>query len=129
MIKLEALISEITRWIDDNIHQPLSVNDVAARSGYSKWHLQRVFFQMKGKNIAAYIRDKKLALAAHDLIESRDRVLDIGFRYGFESQQSFTRTFSKKYRIPPQKYRRLHTQNNSGCRKADTPRRPGNLFQ
>ncbi|ACZ77700.1 transcriptional regulator, AraC family [Dickeya parazeae Ech586] len=109
MIKLEELITEIIQWIDDNIHQQLSIDDVAARSGYSKWHLQRVFFQKNGKNIAAYIRDKKLALAAYDLVESKDRVLDIGFRYGFDSQQSFTRSFSKKYSIPPQKYRRLYT--------------------
>ncbi|MEO3988684.1 helix-turn-helix domain-containing protein [Pseudocitrobacter cyperus] len=111
MIKLEQMISEIILWIDDNIHQPLSINDVAARAGYSKWHLQRVFFQVKGQNIATYIRDKKLALAASDLIHSRDRILDISFRYGFESQQSFTRSFSKKYSVPPQAYRRLYTKN------------------
>ncbi len=109
MIKLEELIDEITRWIDDNIHQPLSINDVATHSGYTKWHLQRVFFRMKGANIATYIRDKKLMLAAIDLVESHDKILDISFRYGFESQQSFTRTFSKKYNLPPQKYRRVYT--------------------
>lgn len=110
MIKLEELISEITQWIDESIHQSLSVNDVAARSGYSKWHLQRVFFRVKGVNLAAYIRDKKLSLAAQDLISSRDKILDIGFRYGFDSQQSFTRSFSKKYNVPPQAYRRLYTE-------------------
>lgn len=110
MIKLEELISEITHWIDENIHQPLSINDVAARSGYSKWHLQRIFFRMKGINVATYIRDKKLVLAARDLIESRDKILDISFRYGFDSQQSFTRSFSKKYSVPPLKYRRLYTE-------------------
>lgn len=110
MIKLEVLIAEITQWIDENIHHPLSINDVAARSGYSKWHLQRIFFQMKGINIATYIRDRKLALAASDLLESRDKVIEIGFRYGFDSQQSFTRSFSRKYSIPPQKYRQLYTE-------------------
>lgn len=110
MIRLDNLISEITQWIDDNIHQPLSIEDVAARAGYSKWHLQRVFVQMKGENIAAYIRDRKLSLAANDLVKSHDKILDISFRYGFDSQQSFTRSFSRKYRIPPQKYRRLYAE-------------------
>ncbi|WP_448667906.1 helix-turn-helix domain-containing protein [Enterobacter mori] len=49
-------------------------------------------------------------IAANDLIVSRDKVLDIGFRYGFESQQSFTRSFTKKYNVPPQAYRRLYTE-------------------
>ncbi|HFE3213382.1 TPA: helix-turn-helix domain-containing protein [Klebsiella quasipneumoniae subsp. similipneumoniae] len=110
MIKLEKLIDEITLWIDEHIHQPISISDVATRAGYSKWHLQRIFSQIKGQRMATYIRDKKLALAAQDLIDSSDKILDIGFRYGFESQQAFTRTFSRKYNVPPQKYRRLHSR-------------------
>lgn len=108
MINLNEVINDIKIWIDDNIHQPLRINDVAIRSGYSQWHLQRVFFQITGINIATYIRDKKLTLAANDLIESHDRIIDICFRYGFESQQSFTRTFAKKYNMPPRKYRCLN---------------------
>ena len=108
MVKLEGMITEITQWIDANIHCPLSISDVAARAGYSKWHLQRIFLKITGESIATYIRDKKLALAARDLVESQEGILDISFRYGFDSQQSFTRSFSKKYKTPPQKYRRLY---------------------
>lgn len=112
MIILDELINEITQWIDDNIHQPLSITDVAARAGYSKWHLQRVFFQKKGENIATYIRHKKLTLAANDLINSSSKIIDICFLYGFESQQSFTRSFSKKYNISPRVYRQLYKKNH-----------------
>ncbi|EEU3016420.1 helix-turn-helix domain-containing protein [Klebsiella oxytoca] len=111
MLRTEDIIDEITQWIDSNLHKPLKIEDVAARAGYSRWHLQRIFFQVKGENIAAYIREKKLSLAAKDLIKSNDRVLEISFRYGFESQQSFTRSFSKKYNIPPKRYRQLHKNN------------------
>ncbi|WP_108704562.1 helix-turn-helix domain-containing protein [Klebsiella oxytoca] len=111
MLRTEDIIDEITQWIDSNLHKPLKIEDVAARAGYSRWHLQRIFFQVKGENIAAYIREKKLSLAAKDLIKSNDRVLEISFRYGFESQQSFTRSFSKKYNISPKRYRQLHKNN------------------
>ena len=110
MIDKGIVISHLVLWIDSNIEHRLSVEDVAKKSGYSKWHLQRVFYQMKGENIAAYIRDRKLTLAANDLVKSHDKILDISFRYGFDSQQSFTRSFSRKYRIPPQKYRRLYAE-------------------
>ncbi len=83
MLRTEDIIDEITQWIDSNLHKPLKIEDVAARAGYSRWHLQRIFFQVKGENIAAYIREKKLSLAAKDLIKSNDRVLEISFRYGF----------------------------------------------
>ncbi|BED04050.1 hypothetical protein VEE77_22420 [Escherichia coli] len=32
-------------------------------------------------------------------------VINIAFKYGFDSQQTFTRVFSKKYKLPPLKYR------------------------
>ncbi len=31
--------------------------------------------------------------------------MSIAYKYGFDSQQTFTRIFSKKYKLPPLKYR------------------------
>lgn len=35
------VIDAIVDWIDDNLHQPLRIEDIARHAGYSKWHLQR----------------------------------------------------------------------------------------
>ncbi|VEC75933.1 transcriptional activator ramA [Raoultella ornithinolytica] len=43
------VIETIVGWIDDNLHQPLRIDDIARHSGYSKWHLQRLFLQYKGR--------------------------------------------------------------------------------
>lgn len=105
MFRTEGIIDEITQWIDSNLHKPLKIEDVAARAGYSKWHLQRIFVQVKEVSLGKYIKDKKLRLAAKDLIETNEPVINIVFKYGFDSQQTFTRVFSKKYKLPPLKYR------------------------
>jgi AraC family multidrug resistance transcriptional activator len=47
MFRTEDIIDEITQWIDSNLHKPLKIEDVAARAGYSRWHLQRIFVQVK----------------------------------------------------------------------------------
>ncbi len=41
------VIDTIVEWIDDNLHQPLRIDDIARHAGYSKWHLQRLFLQYK----------------------------------------------------------------------------------
>ncbi|EMH6517486.1 helix-turn-helix domain-containing protein [Raoultella planticola] len=105
MFKTEDIIDEITQWIDSNLHKPLRIEDVAARAGYSKWHLQRIFVQVKEVSLGKYIRDKKLRLAAKDLIETNEPVISIACKYGFDSQQTFTRIFSKNYNLPPLRYR------------------------
>jgi AraC family multidrug resistance transcriptional activator len=105
MFRKEDIIDEITQWIDSNLHNPLKIEDVAARAGYSKWHLQRIFVQVKEVSLGKYIKDKKLRLAAKDLIETNEPVINIAYKYGFDSQQTFTRVFSNKYKLPPLRYR------------------------
>ena len=44
------VIDTIVEWIDDNLHQPLRIDDIARHAGYSKWHLRkRLFLQYKGR--------------------------------------------------------------------------------
>lgn len=55
------VIDTIVEWIDDNLHQPLRIDDIARHAGYSKWHLQRLFLQYKGESLGRYIRERKAA--------------------------------------------------------------------
>ena len=77
------VIDTIVEWIDDNLHQPLRIDDIARHAGYSKWHLQRLFLQYKGESLGRYIRERKLLLAARDLRDTDQRVCDICLKYGF----------------------------------------------
>lgn len=70
------VIDTIVEWIDDNLHQPLRIDDIARHAGYSKWHLQRLFLQYKGESLGRYIRERKLLLAARDLRDTDQRVYD-----------------------------------------------------
>ena len=60
------VIDTIVEWIDDNLHQPLRIDDIARHAGYSKWHLQRLFYSTR-ESLGRYIRERKLLLAARDL--------------------------------------------------------------
>lgn len=54
------VIDTIVEWIDDNLNQPLRIDDIARHAGYSKWHLQRLFMQYKGESLGRYVRERKL---------------------------------------------------------------------
>lgn len=108
----EDIIRDLVQWIDMHIHEKLCVEVVAARSGYSKFHLQRVFKSVTGQGVAEYIRDKRLEGACDDLKNCRLTIMDISFKYGYESQQLFSRIFKKKFDIPPSKYRKQYVDCN-----------------
>lgn len=102
----QNFMKSLIEWIEDNMDKPLRIENVARQSGYSKWYLQRMFTSTTGKSMGTYIRDRKLELAANDLLSSTDRIIDISERYGFDSQQSFTRIFGKKHHLSPSAYRK-----------------------
>ena len=94
------VIDTIVEWIDDNLHQPLRIDDIARHAGYSKWHLQRLFLQYKGESLGRYIREGSCCWPPAICVTPIQRVYDICLKYGFDSQQTlcvFTRTFN----LPP----------------------------
>ena len=38
-----GIIRDLLTWLEGHLDQPLSLDNVAAKAGYSKWHLQRMF--------------------------------------------------------------------------------------
>lgn len=65
-----------------------------------------LFLQYKGESLGRYIRERKLLLAARDLRDTDQRVYDICLKYGFDSQQTFTRVFTRTFNQPPGAYRK-----------------------
>lgn len=101
------IIKELLLWIEVNLEKPLLLDDVAIRSGYTKWHLQRVFKQATGLTLASYIRGRRLTKAATELRLTKLPILAVALRYQFDSQQSFTRRFKATFGVTPTEYRKL----------------------
>ncbi|PPS57908.1 hypothetical protein CRX72_08025 [Pantoea sp. BRM17] len=72
-------------------------DEMRVHSGYSKWHLQRMFKEVTGHAIGAYIRARRLSKAAVALRLTSRPILDIALQYRFDSQQTFTRAFKKQF--------------------------------
>lgn len=101
-----GIIRDLLTWLEGHLDQPLSLDNVAAKAGYSKWHLQRMFKDVTGHAIGAYIRARRLSKAAVALRLTARPILDIALQYRFDSQQTFTRAFKKQFAQTPAFYRR-----------------------
>ncbi len=101
MVTQETHIKELLVWIENNLRNPLSLDIVCEKSGYSKWYLQRMFRQQTNLPLAAYIRARRLYLAAFSLRFTQKSILDISLEYQFDSQQTFSRCFKKHFSVTP----------------------------
>ena len=97
---------ELIAWVEKNISQKLRLEDVARKSGFSLWHLQRIFKKHTGKTLGAYIKKVQMESAGMDIISGGCSITDIALKYGYDSQQSFTRAFGQYYGMPPAAYRK-----------------------
>ncbi|ASM24471.1 MDR efflux pump AcrAB transcriptional activator RobA [Serratia marcescens] len=109
-----GIIRDLLSWLESHLDQPLSLDNVAAKAGYSKWHLQRMFKDITGNAIGAYIRARRLSKAAVALRLTSRPILDIALQYRFDSQQTFTRAFKKQFAQTPALYRRAEDWNAFG---------------
>lgn len=109
-----SIIHDLLHWLESHLDQPLSLDHVAAKAGYSKWHLQRMFKDITGHAIGSYIRGRRLTQAAVALRLTSRPILDIALQYRFDSQQTFTRAFKKQFQRTPAQYRRDENWNMEG---------------
>ncbi|KJY93431.1 AraC family transcriptional regulator [Vibrio neptunius] len=99
-------ISKVLSFIHQHINEPLSLDDIARQSCWSRWQLQRVFQTETGIAVATYVRELKLSQAAERLIDTSDRVIDIALELGFSSEISFSRSFKQVFGLSPRAYRK-----------------------
>ena len=67
----------------------------------SPFHFQRMFTMLCGFTLGDYIRMRRLALAAEDLMRTDNKVIDIAYRYGYDTPESFSRAFTRFHGVTP----------------------------
>lgn len=100
-----AQLEKAVNFIEENLEEEIDVKEIAGTSGYSYFHFTRVFQAVAGQSLGEYLRRRRLARAAAELVTTRRLILDIALEYGFESQEAFHRAFQKVYGTSPGVYR------------------------
>ena len=93
------------RYMEAHLEDDISAQDVADQVYLSLFFLQRGFSLMTGYSIGEYLRNRRLYQAALDLKGTEEKVIDIAFRYGYETPESFTKAFSRFHGVTPSQVR------------------------
>lgn len=104
-----AGIQRALDYTEAHLMEEIDCAAVASRACSSAFHFQRIFSVVCGVSLGEYIRLRRLTLAAEDLIRTREKVIDIALKYGYDAPESFSRAFARFHGISPTEARRGET--------------------
>ncbi|PFJ11576.1 AraC family transcriptional regulator [Bacillus cereus] len=105
-------IYKVQDYIESNINESLSIEELANVAGFSKFHFHRIFKGMTKEPLSRYVNRLKLERATHLLSYRSDMTItDIAYHFGFTDSAVFSRTFKSHYGVSPSHYRNHNSKN------------------
>ena len=93
-------------FMERNLTCAISISDIASEAAYSTFHFVRLFKALTGDTPGSYLRRRRLAEAAGELVRSRKRIIEIALDYQFQSQEAFSRAFRDCFGTWPGEFRK-----------------------
>ena len=102
----DNLIFHLSNYINENLQNELSVENIMARFKISRCRLYEISHKYFGMSIAKYIRHKR-ALFAAELLSKKDiRVNEAAENAGFTDYNYFSKIFKKEMGVTPSEYKK-----------------------
>jgi len=98
-------ILQVLVYIQQHMDEPLTLEKLAEIACFSPYHFHRIFRGMVGETLAEHLRRLRLERAAGHLIRTGRPVTDLAFEAGYETVESFTRSFRSRFGTAPSRYR------------------------
>lgn len=94
-------IQKAIDYVEEHITEELDFYEIARQAYSSSFHFQRVFSILCGYTLGNYIRMRRLSLAGNELATTNMRILDIAVKYRYDTQESFSRAFTRFHGASP----------------------------
>jgi len=99
---LQAAIDYIEKHLLDDI----SIEGIARQANFSVFHFQRTFAILTDISVGEYLRRRRLTLAAYDLSRSNTKIIDLAYKYGYDTPEAFSKAFRRQHGVTPSEARK-----------------------
>ncbi|MBL9140215.1 MAG: helix-turn-helix domain-containing protein [Verrucomicrobiales bacterium] len=104
--EIASRLQPVLNHVRENYAERLSLGRAAALCGMSAGRFGRVFKQVCGMTLVAYVHQVRMARAVEALRHSTEPIATIASRLGFSDQSHFDRCFRRGFGCSPSQYRR-----------------------
>jgi len=92
-------------YIESHLAEPLTLEDISAVGGVSRFHMVRAFAAATGFSVMRYVRARRLSEAARALAAGAPDILSLALDADYGSHEAFTRAFRDHFGITPETVR------------------------
>lgn len=90
-----SAIDEVCRFVTQNLAEPLTLTVAAEYVHMNPAYLSRVFKKETGQAFNAYVSEQRIR-RAKQLLQTKDRIIDIAGNVGFENSKYFSQVFKNE---------------------------------
>lgn len=101
-----AGLNRLVDYVEANLDSEIDVDGFVRGVGTTEYHLRRMFSSLAGMPLSEYVRRRRMTMAAADVIDGNDDLLDVAVRYGYGSTEAFGRAFRAVHGASPGEVRR-----------------------
>ncbi|QDQ03422.1 AraC family transcriptional regulator [Lysinibacillus fusiformis] len=99
-------IQKAINYMEENLLDDLTMDQIAQEVNSSVFHFQRIFSILTDMSMADYMRRRRLTLAAQELMNTDYKIIDLAYKYGYDSPEAFTKAFRKQHNVTPREARK-----------------------
>lgn len=100
-------ITKALSYIEENLTEDIKTADIAKQLYCSKSSIEKLFKYVTNMSIKDYSIRRRMSRAAKDItMNSELSILDLAVKYGYSSNEAFTRAFRSVWHVTPSEYRR-----------------------
>ena len=102
-------MNRILDYMEAHLEEKLTNKQLADIAGYSEYHFLQLFKNHIGETVMEYLCRRRLLRAIDELVAG-SKIIDVAFRFGFESHSAFSRAFKREFGFSPSLLRTLRLE-------------------
>ena len=97
MVDILKQLNDAIKYVENHLCDDIDMDQVANISVSTSDGFNRFFRYMTSITLNEYIRRRRLTLAAYELRNTSNKIIDIAIKYNFNSGDAFTKAFIKQH--------------------------------
>lgn len=99
-------LNKMIEYIENNLDNEIDYNKLSKIANTNLFILERIFMFLTNMTINEYIKKRRLSKAFEDIRNTDHKIIDIAFKYQYNSAPSFNRAFKSLFSITPTECRK-----------------------